>query len=74
MIRKAKRIKLDIYNLRTEAKKIFMRCYEDLTMLIYYHDRRRDFQLLIVGRNDLLLLEREITREEAFRIMNTRPS
>lgn len=72
MLKKLKRIKLDIYNLKTEAKKIFARYYEDLTMLIYYHDLKNAFQLLIVGGNDTLLLEREISREEAFRIINTR--
>lgn len=49
-----------------------MRGYEDLTMLIYYHDLKKNFLLLIVGSNDLLLAKREISREEAFRIINTR--
>ncbi len=49
-----------------------MRGYEDLTMLIYYHDLKKNFLLLIVGANDHLLAEREISRAEAFRIMNTR--
>ncbi|MFD1757289.1 hypothetical protein ACFSC6_18905 [Rufibacter sediminis] len=41
-------------------------------MLIYYHDLKKQFQLLIVNTNNLLLLKKEITRAEAFRIMNTR--
>lgn len=72
MMNKLKRIKLELYNLKTRARKIFSRYYEDITMFIYYHDLQSAFKLLIVGRNDLLLLEREITREEAFRIINTR--
>ncbi len=71
-MKQLRRIKLELYNLKTKARKIFMRGYEDLTMLIYYHDFKKNFQLLIVGHNDLLLAEREISREEAFRIMNTR--
>ncbi len=72
MMEKLKRIKLELYNLKTRARKIFMRGYEDITMLIYYHDLKEAFRLLLVGRNDMLLLEREISREEAFRIINTR--
>jgi hypothetical protein len=72
MMKQLRRIKFELYNLKTKARKIFRRGYEDLTMLIYYHDLKKDFQLLIVGSNDLLLIEREISREEAFRIMNTR--
>ncbi|WP_262506345.1 hypothetical protein [Rufibacter tibetensis] len=41
-------------------------------MLIYYHDLKNQFQLLIINAKDILLLEKEITRAEAFRIMNTR--
>ncbi|MBA9078475.1 MULTISPECIES: hypothetical protein [Rufibacter] len=63
---------MELYNLRTKARRIFMRGYEDLTMLIYYHDLKKNFLLLIVGANDHLLAEREISRAEAFRIMNTR--
>ncbi len=72
MMEKLRRIKLELYNLKTKARKIFRRGYEDLTMLIYYHDLKDQFKLLIVNTNDLLLLEKEITRAEAFRIMNTR--
>ena len=72
MMERLRRIKLELYNFKTKARKIFMRGYEDLTMLIYYHDLRKVFLLLIVGANDLLLAEKEISRAEAFRIMNTR--
>ncbi|GAB2544106.1 hypothetical protein [Rufibacter soli] len=41
-------------------------------MLIYYHDLKEKFKLLIVNTNQTLLLEKEISRAEAFRIMNTR--
>ncbi|KAA3440885.1 hypothetical protein FOA19_06625 [Rufibacter hautae] len=71
-MKKLRQIKLGLYNLKTKARKIFRRGYEDLTMLIYYHDLKQQFQLLIVNTNNLLLLKREITRAEAFRIMNTR--
>ncbi len=69
---KLRQIKLELYNLKTKARKIFKRGYEDITMLIYYHDLKNQFQLLIINAKDTLLLEKEITRAEAFRIMNTR--
>ncbi|ALI98907.1 hypothetical protein DC20_07850 [Rufibacter tibetensis] len=69
---KLRHIKLELYNIRTKARKIFKRGYEDITMLIYYHDLKNQFQLLIINAKDILLLEKEITRAEAFRIMNTR--
>lgn len=58
--------------MKTKARRIFTRGYEDLTMLIYYHDLKNQFQLLIVNNDDVLLAEREISRAEAFRIINTR--
>lgn len=72
MMEKLRKIKLELYNLKTKARKIFRRGYEDLTMLIYYHDLKENFKLLIVNTNQTLLLEKEISRAEAFRIMNTR--
>ncbi len=72
MMAKLRQIKLELYNLKTKARKIFKRGYEDITMLIYYHDLKNQFQLLIINAKDTLLLEKEITRAEAFRIMNTR--
>jgi hypothetical protein len=72
MTGKLRQIKLELYNLRTKARNIFQRGYEDLTMLIYYHDLKNQFLLLIINANNFLLLEKEITRAEAFRIMNTR--
>jgi hypothetical protein len=74
MMERLRRIRLELFNLKTKARKIFSRVYEDLTMLIYYHDIKKKFQLLIVASNNLLLADREISREEAFRIMNTRTS
>jgi hypothetical protein len=65
-------IKLELNNFRNKARNIFRRGYEDLTMCIYYHDLKQQFKLLIVNANEALLLEKEITRAEAFRIMNTR--
>ncbi len=72
MKEKWRKIKLELHNFKTNARKIFRRGYEDLTMLIYYHDLKNQFQLLIVNANNSLLLEKEITRAEAFRIINTR--
>ncbi len=72
MMKKLRQVNLELNNLKTKARNIFRRGYEDLTMLIYYHDLKQQFQLLIVNTNNLLLLKREITRAEAFRIMNTR--
>ncbi|KAA6433599.1 hypothetical protein FOE74_13475 [Rufibacter glacialis] len=71
---KLRKIKLELHEIKSKARKIFRRGYEDLTMMIYYHDLKDQFQLLIINPNNLLLLEKEITRAEAFRIMNTRNS
>ena len=72
MMEQLRKIKLELYNFKTKARKIFRRGYEDLTMLIYYNDLKEKFKLLIVNTNQTLLLEKEISRAEAFRIMNTR--
>ena len=45
--------------------------YEDLSTQIYY-DSEQSFRLIIVGSKDNLLYEKEISRSQAFRIMNTR--
>ena len=45
--------------------------YEDLSTQIYY-DSKQSFRLIIVNNNENLLFEKEISRSEAFRIMNTR--
>ena len=54
-----------------KARRIFMIGYEDLSTQIYY-DSKESFRLIIVGNNDNLLFEKEISRSQAFRIMNTR--
>lgn len=65
-------IKLEIYSLSRKARKIFSRAYEGLTMFIFYDVKER-FCLLMVNEDNLVILEREISRAEAFRIINTRP-
>lgn len=45
--------------------------YEDLSSQIYY-DSKESFRLIIVGNNENLFFEKEISRSQAFRIMNTR--
>ena len=54
-----------------KARKIFMIGYEDLSTQIFY-DSKETFRLIIVSNKDNLLFEKEISRSEAFRIMNTR--
>ena len=54
-----------------KARRIFMIGYEDLSTQIYY-DSKESFRLIIVSNNDNLLFEKEISRSQAFRIMNTR--
>jgi hypothetical protein len=65
-------LKLDLYSLTRKARKIFSRVYEDITMVIFY-DAQENYCLVIVDRNECIIFEREITRAEAFRIINTRP-
>ena len=65
-------LKLELYSFIRKARKIFSRVYEDITMLIYY-DAHENFCLVIADNNENVILEREITRAEAFRIINTRP-
>lgn len=64
-------IKLDLYSLTRKARKIFSRAYEDLTMCIFFDVKER-FCLLMVNKDQLVIFEREISRAEAFRIINTR--
>lgn len=69
-------ITLDNYNHYTNGKtrKIFSVGYEDLTTLIYYQDVNNMFKLVIAKeKNPPLIIEKNITRAEAFRLMNTRP-
>lgn len=68
-------IDLDSYNIyNRETRKIFSIGYEDLTSAIYYKDANKNF-ILVVAKDDdpPLVLEKKISRAEAFRIMNTRP-
>ncbi|WP_262891491.1 hypothetical protein [Adhaeribacter radiodurans] len=41
--------------------------------MVIFYDARERFKLLMVDKEDYILFEREITRAEAFRIINTRP-
>ncbi|WP_235337280.1 hypothetical protein [Pontibacter korlensis] len=69
-------ITLDNYNFYAggETRKIFSVAYEDLTTLIYYQDKDNKFKLVVAKENDPpILIEKGITRAEAFRLMNTRP-
>ncbi len=69
-------ITLDNYKLYNEGKvrKIFSVGYEDLKTLIYYQDGKNIFKLVIAKEDDPpIVIEKDITRAEAFRLMNTRP-
>ncbi|QNF33904.1 hypothetical protein HUW51_14665 [Adhaeribacter swui] len=65
-------LKLELYGLFREAHKIFSRVYEEITMFIFY-DAQERYSLVIADNNENIIFEREITRAEAFRIINTRP-
>ncbi|WP_242921911.1 hypothetical protein [Pontibacter liquoris] len=66
---------MDKYNFyNNEAmRKIFSVGYEDLTTLVYYQDKKNKFILVVAKDDPPLILEKKITRAEAFRLMNTRP-
>jgi len=69
-------IKLDKYNFynSAETRKIFSVAYENLTTLVYYQDAHNKFTLVIAKNdNPPLIIEKKISRAEAFRLMNTRP-
>lgn len=74
-MRLLRNIKLDSYKFYDEQKrKIFSIGYEDLTTLIYYQDDKNKFTLVVAKKDDPpLILEKKISRAQAFRIMNTRP-
>ena len=75
-MRLLKNVKLDnhYFNYSGDTRKIFSIGYEDLTTLIYYQDANNNYTLVISKENDPpLILEKKISRAEAFRIMNTRP-
>jgi hypothetical protein len=60
--------------IRRKAKRIFKITYEDLSAQIFY-DPRNTFQLQLCRDaqcQEEILLTKEITRAQAFHIMNTR--
>ncbi|RDC64016.1 hypothetical protein AHMF7616_02626 [Adhaeribacter pallidiroseus] len=65
-------LKLERYSLICQARKIFSRAYEDITMVIFY-DAQENYRLVIADNNEYIISEREVSRAEAFRIINTRP-
>ncbi|GAB3525876.1 hypothetical protein GCM10027443_00420 [Pontibacter brevis] len=69
-------IRLDNYKLYSEgsARKIFSVGYEDLTTFIYYQDGKNIYKLVVAKEDDPpIVIEKDITRAQAFRLMNTRP-
>ena len=77
-MRLLKNVKLDNhyfnYSDGDNTRKIFSIGYEDLTTLIYYQDANNNYRLVISKEDDPpLILEKKISRAEAFRLMNTRP-
>lgn len=62
------------YSNEHEPRKIFSVGYEDLTTLIYYQDENNNYILVVAKEDDPpLIVEKDISRAEAFRLMNTRP-
>ncbi|WP_162054432.1 PH domain-containing protein [Pontibacter pamirensis] len=69
-------IRLDNYKLYSEgeARKIFSVGYENLTAFIYYQDGKNIYKLVVAkDDNPPVVIEKDITRAQAFRLMNTRP-
>jgi hypothetical protein len=69
-------LKIDHYNFFHEEKlrKIFSVGYENLTTLIYYQDGNNVYKLVVAKEDDPpIVIEKDITRAQAFRLMNTRP-
>lgn len=75
-MRLLRNISLDSYKYRYEhePRKIFSVGYEDLTTFIYYQDTNNNY-ILVVAKDDdpPMIVEKDISRAEAFRLMNTRP-
>lgn len=74
-MRLLRNIKLDKYNFRgnNEFRQIFSIGYEDLKTLIYYQDNNNNYTLVVAKDDDPpLIVEKDISRAEAFRLMNTR--
>ncbi len=74
-MRLLRNIKLDSYNFyEDKTRKIFSIGYEDLRTVIFYQDTNNNYTLVVAKDDDPpLILEKNISRAEAFRIMNTRP-
>lgn len=75
-MRLLRNITLDNYKFYNDGtvRKIFSVGYEDLKTLIYYQDGRNVFKLVVAKEDDPpIVIEKDITRAEAFRLMNTRP-
>ena len=75
VVMKTKRLNqvtLEMYSLMRQARKIFSRAYEEITMYILYDEKER-FILLLANKDQSVLFECEVSRAEAFRIINTRP-
>ncbi len=75
-MRLLRNIELDKYNFtgNDSKRKIYSIGYEDLTTLIFYQDTKSKFTLVVAKNDDPpLILEKKISRAEAFRLMNTRP-
>jgi hypothetical protein len=69
-------LKIDHYNIfhQEKLKKIFSVGYENLTTLIYYQDGKNVYKLVVAKEDDPpIVIEKDITRAQAFRLMNTRP-
>ena len=69
-------ITLDNYKFYNDGtvRKIFSVGYEDLKTLIFYQDGKNIFKLVVAKEDDPpIVIEKDITRAEAFRLMNTRP-
>jgi hypothetical protein len=74
-MRLLRNIKLDKYNFKrkNELRQIFSIGYEDLKTLIYYQDNNNHYTLVVAKDDDPpLIVEKDISRAEAFRLMNTR--
>lgn len=75
-MRLLRNIKLDNYQYRyrNKPRKIFSIGYEDLTTQIYYQDKNNHYTLVVAkDDNPPMIVEKDISRAEAFRLMNTRP-
>lgn len=75
-MRLLRNIELDKYNFikKGNPRKIYSVGYENLKTLIFYQDKVNKFTLVVAKEDDPpLIVEKKISRAEAFRLMNTRP-